>query len=99
MGISYKKLCLMLVEKGISPATLRKNLCIATGIMTKLRRNEEIALSLLLRICECLDCNSASNFTAEPSSQAEGGTVVVTYVFDLLDLVYSRQCCFNFRRR
>ena len=57
MRISYKKLWLMLVEKEISPATLRKELNIATGTMTKLRRNEEVALSVLLRICEYLDCN------------------------------------------
>lgn len=57
MKMSYKKLRLMLVEKEISPATLRKDLNIATGTMTKLRRNEEVALSVLLRICEYLDCN------------------------------------------
>lgn len=47
----------MLIEKEISPATLRKDLSIATGTMTKLRRNEEVAISVLLRICEYLDCN------------------------------------------
>lgn len=57
MRMSYKKLWILLVEKDISPATLRKDLSIATGTMTKLRRNEEVALSVLLRICEYLDCN------------------------------------------
>lgn len=57
MRMSYKKLWLMLVEKEISPATMRKDLNIATGTMTKLRRNEEVALSVLLRICEYFDCN------------------------------------------
>ncbi len=57
MQISYKKLWIMLVEKDISQATLRKDLNIATGTMTKLRRNEEVALSILLRICEYLNCN------------------------------------------
>lgn len=57
MKMSYKKLWLMLVEKEISPVTLRKDLNIATGTMTKLRRNEEVALSVLLRICEYLNCN------------------------------------------
>lgn len=55
--ISYKKLWIMLVEKDISPVTFRKDLNIAPGTMTKLRRNEEVALSILLRICEYLDCN------------------------------------------
>ena len=52
MKISYKKLWIRLIENEISPATLRKALNIATGTMTKLRRNEEVALSVLLRICE-----------------------------------------------
>ena len=57
MKISYKKLWIRLAEKEIPQATFRKDLSIATGTMTKLRRNEEVALSVLLRICEYLDCN------------------------------------------
>ncbi len=57
MRISYKKLWILLVEKEISAATLRKDLNIASGTMTKMRRNEEVALSVLIRICEYLDCN------------------------------------------
>lgn len=57
LRVSYKKLWILLIEKEISPATLRKDLNIATGTKTKLRRNEEVALSVLLRICEYLDCN------------------------------------------
>ena len=57
MKISYKKLWILLIEKDISPATLRKDLNIATETMTKLRKNEEVALSVLLRICEYLSCN------------------------------------------
>ena len=57
MNISYKKLWISLIEKNITPATLRKDLSIATGTMTKLRRNEEVALSVLLRICEYLNCD------------------------------------------
>ena len=50
MRMSYKKLWLMLVEREISQATLRKDLNIATGTMTKLRRNEEVAFYILLLI-------------------------------------------------
>ena len=48
---------LLLIEKEIFPVTMRRDLSIATGTMTKLRKNEEVALSVLLRICEYLDCN------------------------------------------
>ncbi len=57
MDISYKKLWIILIERDISPADFRKDLNIATGTMTKLRRNEEVALSVLLRICEFFNCN------------------------------------------
>lgn len=57
MRISYKKLWILLIEKNISPANLRKDLNIATGTMTKLRKNEEVAISVLLRICGYLSCN------------------------------------------
>ena len=57
MKISYKKLWKLLIEKDITPVNLRKKLNIATGTMTKLRKNEEVALSILIRICEYLDCD------------------------------------------
>ena len=55
--ISYKRLWIFLIDKEISQIDMRKDLNIATGTMTKLRRNEEVALSVLIRICEYLDCN------------------------------------------
>ena len=57
MKISYKKLWILLIEKNISPAVMRKDLNIATGTITKLRKNEEVALSVILRICDYLKCN------------------------------------------
>ena len=68
MKISYTKLWIRLIEKDISPATLRKDLNIATGTMTKLRKNEEVALSVLLRICEYLDCNIGDICDAVPDT-------------------------------
>lgn len=57
MGISYKKLWILLIERDISQTDFRIELNIATGTMTKLRRNEEVALSILLRICVFLNCD------------------------------------------
>ena len=55
----------MLAEKEISQVKFRKYLNIATGTMTKLRRNEEVALSVLLRICKYLECNIGDICDAE----------------------------------
>ena len=65
MRINYKKLWVMLAEKEISQVKFRKDLNIATGTMTKLRRNEEVALSVLLRICKYLECNIGDLCDAE----------------------------------
>ena len=57
MKISYKKLWILLIEKDLTKAKMRKDLKIATGTMSKLNRNEEVALSVLIRICEYLNCD------------------------------------------
>ena len=57
MKISYKKLWVLLIQKDITKATLRKELGISTSTMSKLNKGEEVALSVLLRICDYLDCD------------------------------------------
>ncbi len=57
MKISYKKLWVLLIEKDISKPKFRKDLNLATGTMSKLNKGEEVALSILLRICEYLNCD------------------------------------------
>jgi len=57
MKISYKKLWVLLIEKEISKPQLRKDLNLATGTMSKLNKGEEVAMSVILRICEYLDCD------------------------------------------
>jgi DNA-binding Xre family transcriptional regulator len=56
-GISYKKRWVLLIEKDITRAQMRRDLKIATGTMSKLNKGEEVALSVILRICEYLDCD------------------------------------------
>ena len=55
MSISYKKLWVLLIEKDITRAQMRRDLKIATATMSKLNKGEEVALSVLPRICEYLD--------------------------------------------
>ena len=57
MDISYKKLWVLLIEKDITRAQMHRDLKIATGTMSKLNKGEEVALSVLLRICDYLDCD------------------------------------------
>ena len=54
MAISYNKLWKLLVDKKMSKADLRKAAGIAPNTMTRLRRDEEVTLSVLNRICVAL---------------------------------------------
>ena len=57
MEISYKKLWMLLIQRDITKVQLRRDLKIAAGTMSKLNKGEEVALSVLLRICEYLNCD------------------------------------------
>ena len=57
MAISYNKLWKLLVDKKMSKADLRKAAGIAPNTMTRLRRDEEVTLAVLNRICVALDAN------------------------------------------
>ena len=57
MAISYNTLWKLLVDKKMSKADLRKAAGIAPNTMTRLRRDEEVTLSMLNRICVVLDVN------------------------------------------
>lgn len=57
MKISYKKLWVMLIEKDIAKSTLREATHLSPGTMSKLNKGEEVALSVLLRICDYLNCD------------------------------------------
>ena len=54
MAISYNKLWKLLIDKKMSKADLRKAAGIAPNTMTRLRRDEEVTLSVLNKICSAL---------------------------------------------
>lgn len=59
MYITYKKLWKLLIDRNLK----KKDLCEMTGIssssMAKLGKNQNINTSVLVRICEALDCDIA----------------------------------------
>lgn len=55
MAVSYNKLWKLLVDRKMSKADLRKQAAIALNTMTKLRRDEEVTLGVLGKICKTLD--------------------------------------------
>ena len=54
MPVTYKPLWKLLVDKNMSKADLRKQAEISPNTMTKLRKNEYVAMPILDRICKTL---------------------------------------------
>ena len=57
MKTSYKKLWVMLIQREITKVQLRADVGISAGTMSKLNKGEDVALSVLLRICDYLNCD------------------------------------------
>ena len=55
MAVSYNRLWKMLIDKKMSKADLRKMACLAPNTMTKLRRDEPVAMNVLDKICGTLN--------------------------------------------
>ena len=57
MAISYKKLWKLLIDKDMTAVELREKTGIAPNTMTKLRRDEEVSMTVLVKICTALNAN------------------------------------------
>lgn len=57
MTISYKKLWIMLAEREMSKAELRRLAGLSPATLTKLRRNQSVSMEVLMKIAEVMDCN------------------------------------------
>ena len=69
MTVSYKKLWILCAEKEISQADLRKRAGVASATFTKLRKNQEVNLSILLRIADVLRCDAGDMMEFIPEDQ------------------------------
>ena len=58
MKVTFKKLWVLCAQKEISKAELRKRPGLSSATFTRLRKNEEVTLSVLLKIADVLDCNA-----------------------------------------
>ena len=68
MDVSYNKLWKLLVDKKMSKADLRRAANIAPNTMTRLRRDEEVTLTVLNKICKTLevDIGDIMEFLKDP---------------------------------
>lgn len=56
MTLSYNKLWKLLIDKGMKKMELRDRISISNSTLAKLSKNEPVAMSVLEKICEALDC-------------------------------------------
>lgn len=57
MAISYNKLWKLLIDRKMSKADLRRAAGIAPNTMTKLNKDEEVSMTVLVKICSALNAN------------------------------------------
>lgn len=70
MTISYDKLWKLLIDKDMSAVDLRLATGIAPNTMTKLRRDEEVSMTVLVKICTALNANIGDIMDLIPEEDA-----------------------------
>lgn len=71
MAISYNKLWKLLIDKKMSKADLRRAAGIAPNTMTKLNRDEEVSMAVLVKICKTLNVNIGDVMDLIPEKEGE----------------------------
>lgn len=56
-SLIFFSIIMLLIKKDITKVQLRRELGIVPGTMSRLNKGEEVAMSVLLRICEYLNCD------------------------------------------
>ena len=56
MGVSYKKLFHLLIEKELTTAQLQQKADISANIISKFKKNGYVSLETLEKVCKVLNC-------------------------------------------
>lgn len=56
MGVSYKKLFKLMIDKEMKKKDLKKQAVIGNSAMAKLSNDENVTIEVLAKICGVLDC-------------------------------------------
>ena len=71
MRVSYKRLWKLLIGYDMSPAEMRQKAGIAPNTLTKLRRNQEVAMCVLIKICSTLNVNIGDVMDLIPETETD----------------------------
>lgn len=69
MGVSYKKLWKILVDKNMNKTDLRIQAQLSTNVIAKMGKNEPVSMDTMDKICKVLHCNigDVMDFVTEDS--------------------------------
>lgn len=56
MGVSYKKLWMLIIEKDLKKTQVRQMANVSASTFSKMSKNEYVALDVLVRLCIALEC-------------------------------------------
>lgn len=71
MKISYKKLWVKLVEQDLKKTEFAKMAGISTASIAKLGKGANVTTDVLLKICECLNCDISEIMEVVPENALE----------------------------
>ena len=71
MAISYNGLWKLLIDKNMKRTDLIDQIGISSGTLAKMGKNEEVALSVLTKICEKYDCSYGDLISFEKDDKRE----------------------------
>ena len=56
MGVSYKRLWKLLIDKDLKKRDLKESANLSPSLMSKLNQDKSVTTNTLVRICNALDC-------------------------------------------
>lgn len=56
MGVSYKKLFKLMIDRDLKKKDLREMASIGNSTMTKLANNENVTMEVMAKLCNTLNC-------------------------------------------
>ena len=71
MGISYKKLWKLLIDKDMSKRDLREAAGISTASIAKLSKGLNVNTDILVKVCKALECDTSDIMEIEPDIQGD----------------------------
>lgn len=75
MAVSYNRLWKLLIDKKLSKAKMRKIADISPNTMTKLNRDEMVAMTVLDRICSVLSADYGDIMQYVPEDEKKQETI------------------------